>query len=73
MRKLEHLARHGSLDAMDPRDAIAERDDAADFRHVDFDGIAADLLADDLGNLFSFDLHNFYLTQRRRLMSSVVL
>ena len=48
MRELEHLARHGVLDAVHARNAVAERDDAADFGHVDVDGIAANLLADDL-------------------------
>ena len=58
VRKLEHLAGHGALDAVDARDAVAERDDAADFGDVHLDGVAADLLADDLGNFFSFDIHN---------------
>ena len=57
VRELEHLARHGVLDAVHARDAVADRDDAADFGHVDVDGVAADLLADDLGNLFGFDVH----------------
>ncbi len=59
VRKLEHLAGHGALDAVHARDAVAERHDAADFGDVDLDGVAADLLADDLGNFFSFDVHNF--------------
>ena len=29
----------------------------ADFGDVDVDGVAADLLADDLGDLFGFDVH----------------
>ena len=58
VRKLEHLAGHGALDAVHARDAVAERHDAADFGDVHLDGVAADLLADDLGNLFSFDVHN---------------
>ena len=57
VRELEHLARHGVLDAVDARDAVAERDDAADFGDVHVDGKAADLVADDLGNFFSFDVH----------------
>ena len=57
MRELEHLAGHGVLEAVHARDAVADRDDAADFGDVDIDGVAADLLADDLGNLVSFDVH----------------
>ena len=59
VRELEHLAGHGALDAVHARDAVAERHDAADFGDVDFDGVAADLLADDLGDFFSFDIHIF--------------
>jgi hypothetical protein len=35
--------------------------DATDFSDVHVDGIAADLLADDLGNLFSFDVHILWI------------
>ena len=49
VRELEHLARHRVLDAVDARDAVADRDDGADFGHVHVDGEAADLFADDLG------------------------
>ena len=48
VRELEHLAGHGLLDAVDARDAVANRHDRADFGDVDVDGIAADLVADDL-------------------------
>ena len=64
VRKLEHLAGHGSFDTVHARDSVAERHDAADFGHVDLDGVAADLIADDLGNFFRFDLH---------IMSSIFL
>ena len=57
VRELEHLARHRVLDAVHARDAVADRHDRADFGHVDVDGIAADLVADDLGNFFGFDVH----------------
>ena len=40
------------LEAVDARDAVADRDDGADFGDVDVDGVAADLLADDPGDLF---------------------
>ncbi len=62
VRELEHLARHRVVDAVHARDAVADRDDAADLGHVDVDRVAPDLLADDLGNLFSFDVHVFSLT-----------
>ena len=57
MGKFEHLAGHGVVHAVDARDAVANRNDASDLRHVDVDGIAADLLADNLRNLVSFDVH----------------
>ena len=64
VRKLEHLAGHRLFDAVHARDAVADRDDRADFGDVDIDGIAADLVADDLGNLFGFDVHEFYTGPR---------
>jgi hypothetical protein len=42
---------------MHARDAVANRDDAPDFGDIDVDSEAADLLADDLGNLVCFDVH----------------
>ena len=45
------------LDAVDARDAVADRDDRADFGDVHVDGVAADLVADDLGDFFGFDVH----------------
>ena len=44
-------------DAVHARDAVADRHDGADFGHVDVDGVAADLVADDLGDFFGFDVH----------------
>ena len=46
--KLEHLAGHRALHAVDTRNAVAERNDAAHLGHVDIDGVAADLLANNL-------------------------
>ena len=57
VRELEHLAGHRVLDAVHACDAVTDRDDAPDFGDVDIDGIAADLVADDFGNLFGFDVH----------------
>ena len=57
VRELEHLAGHGALAAVQARDAVAERRDGADFGHVDVDGEAADLLADDLGDFVCFEIH----------------
>src|SRR5262249_43166110 len=56
VRELQHLPRHGMLDAVHARDAIAYRDDASDFGDIDVDSEAADLLADDFGNLVCFDV-----------------
>ena len=55
--KLEHLPSHGLLDAVHAGDTVADRDDGAHFGNVDVDGIAANLVADDSGNLFGFDIH----------------
>ena len=67
VRELEHLAGHGALDAVYARDAVAERHDGADFGDVDIDGVAADLVADDLGDLFGFDVHvDLFLLRKRR-------
>ena len=57
VRELEHLAGHGVVHAVHARDAVADRDDAADLRHVHVDGVAPDLLADDLGYFFGFYVH----------------
>ena len=45
------------FDAVDARDAVADRDDGADFGDVDVDGVAANLVADDLGDFFGLDVH----------------
>jgi hypothetical protein len=55
--ELEHLARHGALDAVDAGDAVADRDHAADFGDVDLDGVAAQLVANDLGDFVRSDVH----------------
>ena len=73
VRELEHLAGHRLLDAVHARDAVADRDDGADFGDVDVDGIAADLVADDSGDLFGFDVHSFVLGARGRPACSAPL
>ena len=57
VRELEHLAGHRVVDAVDARDAVADRDDAAHLGDVDVDGEAADLVADDLGDFLGLDVH----------------
>ena len=57
MRELEHLAGHGFLDTMHPGDAVTDRHDRADLGDIDVDGVAADLVANDLGDFFRFDVH----------------
>ena len=57
VRELEHLAGHGALAAVHAGDAVADRHHGADFGHVHVDGEAANLLADDLGDLVGFDAH----------------
>ena len=58
VRELDHLARHRPLDAVHARDAVADRHDRADLGHVHVDGVAADLVADDLGDFVGFDVHS---------------
>src|SRR4029077_9437962 len=58
-RELEHLAGHRVLDTVHARDAVADRDDAADLGDVDVHREAADLFADDLGYFVGFDVHLF--------------
>ncbi len=58
VRELEHLAGHRVFDAVHAGDAVADRHDRADLGHVDVDGIAADLVADDSGDFFGFDVHS---------------
>ena len=57
VRELEHLAGHRALDAVHARDTVTERDHAADFGDVDLDRVAADLVANDLGDFFCSDIH----------------
>ena len=57
VRELQHLAGHGAFHAVNARDAVTARNDRADFGHVHVDGVVADLVADDLGDFFGFDLH----------------
>jgi hypothetical protein len=42
---------------MHARNTVTERDDASHFGDVNLDGMAADLVANDLGDLFSSDVH----------------
>ena len=62
MPEVEHLAGHGTLHAVHARNAVTDRDHGADFGHVDLDGKAANLLANDLGDFFSSDIHSSSLT-----------
>ena len=57
VRKLEHFAGHRVVDAVNARDAVTDRDDAAHLGNVDVDRVAANLLADDLGYLVGFYVH----------------
>jgi hypothetical protein len=42
---------------MHPRDAVPNRDNRADLGDVDVDRVAADLIANDLGDLFRFNFN----------------
>ena len=59
VRELEHLAGHRLVDALDARDAVADRDDGADFGHVHVDGECAELFPDDPGDVVSLDGHRY--------------
>jgi hypothetical protein len=72
VRELEHLAGHGPFDAVHARDPVADGDDAADFGHVDLDGVAADLVANNLGDLFGFDIHQRCSSSRTLIFASCV-
>ena len=46
-----------ALDAVHAGDAVADRHDGADLGDVHVDRVAADLVADDLGDFFGSDVH----------------
>ena len=54
-----------ALDAVQARHAVADRDDGADFGDVDVDGVSADLLAEDAGDVFGSDVHRATGVSRR--------
>ena len=66
VRKLEHLPGHRLFHAVHAGDAVAHRHDRANLGHVDVDGVAADLVADDSGDFFGFDVHVFSCQWLRR-------
>ena len=57
VREFEHLTGHRALDAVHARNPVTNRDNAAHFGDVHLDGESADLIADDLGNLFGSYVH----------------
>ena len=63
--ELDHLAGHAALDAVQAGDAVADRDDGADFGDVHVDGVSADLLAEDAGDVFGSDVHRTTGVSRR--------
>ena len=72
VREFEHLAGHRVVDAVHARDAVADRDDAADLGNVHVDGVTPDLFADDLGNLFGVDGHMLCLKGQIRFPACCV-
>ena len=62
VRELEHLAGHGALDAVHTRDAVADGDDGADFSDVDRRREAADLVANESGDLVCSDVRHIRLS-----------
>src|SRR5262249_57486433 len=73
VRELEHLAGHRVLDTVHARDAVADRDDAADFGDIDVDGEAANLFADDLRDFVGFDVHRAPSLSPRSFIPSTCL
>ena len=63
--ELDHLAGHAALDAVQAGHAVADRDDGADFGDVHVDGVSADLLAEDAGDVFGSDVHRTTGVSRR--------
>ena len=57
VRKLEHLARHRALGAVEARDAVADGHHGAHFGDINRRGVAADVVANDLGDFVGLDLH----------------
>ena len=57
VRQLQQLARHAALEAVDARDAVAHGEHGAGLGDVHAGGEAAQLLADDLGDLFGPNVH----------------
>jgi hypothetical protein len=55
--QVEQLARHAALEAVDARDAVAQGEDGSHLGDVDAGAEAAELLADDLGDLFGPNVH----------------
>ena len=72
VRELEHLARHGILDAVHTGNPVSDRHDTADFGDIDVDGVASDLLANDFGDFLGFDVHerSYRLSTSRSLIFS---
>jgi hypothetical protein len=50
--ELEHLQRHGVLEAVDARDAVADLEHAADLGEIGLDVVLLDPLLQDGGDLF---------------------
>ena len=57
--KLQHLAGHGLVHALHARNAVAHRDDRADFGDVDVEREAAQLFADDPRDVVCLDAHRY--------------
>src|SRR5690606_9746578 len=71
VRELEHLASHGALDPLNARDAVAHRDDRADFGDVNVEREAAQLLPDDPGDVVCLDGHRYtFSTSFSRIRAS---
>src|ERR1035438_5490117 len=64
--KLEHLAGHDLVQAMQAGNAVAQRDDGANLVYLDALLVVLDLLAEQLGDLIRINLcHVFRLPQSR--------
>jgi hypothetical protein len=73
VRELQHFAGHRPLDAVDARDAVAAGNDGPDFGHVHADRVVANVVTDDLGDFFGFDLHGIRVRVGRPLGAPYLL
>src|SRR5439155_24843736 len=71
VRELEQLAGHGAGQTVDARDAVTDGEHGAGLDDRDLLVVLLDLLADDLRDLFGFDVH-FVPLFRQQLLAQLL-